>query len=42
MYGWERMQEMVGINWVLAQGIIYALGLVPFTVSSRRRLFLLL
>ncbi|KAL8964651.1 MAG: hypothetical protein Q9183_004304, partial [Haloplaca sp. 2 TL-2023] len=31
MYGWEHMQQMVGLNWVLAHGVIYALGLVPFT-----------
>ncbi|KAL8870040.1 MAG: hypothetical protein Q9174_003818 [Haloplaca sp. 1 TL-2023] len=30
MYGWEHMQQMVSLNWVLAHGAIYALGLVPF------------
>ncbi|KAL8855375.1 MAG: hypothetical protein Q9178_007972 [Gyalolechia marmorata] len=35
MYGWERMQQLVGIKWVLAHGVVYALGLVAFSVSSR-------
>ncbi|KAL8846673.1 MAG: hypothetical protein Q9221_008259, partial [Calogaya cf. arnoldii] len=30
MYGWEHMQQMVGLSWVLAHGLTYALGLVPF------------
>ena len=34
MYGWEHMQQMVGLSWVLAHGLTYALGLVPFLVSS--------
>lgn len=34
LYGWAGMEEMVGIKWVLAQGGMYLLGLVPFVVRT--------
>lgn len=34
LYGWAGMEEMVGLKWVLAQGGMYLLGLMPFLVSA--------
>lgn len=33
MYGWDHMDDMVGLKWVLSEGSVYALGLAPFLVS---------
>lgn len=32
MYGWEHLNDMIGLKWVLLQGAIYLIGVLFFLV----------
>jgi len=34
LYGWQRMDQLVGLRWVLAHGVTYLLSLAPFIVRN--------
>ncbi|KAI6797873.1 hypothetical protein KC363_g6974 [Hortaea werneckii] len=39
MYGWEHLNDMIGLKWVLLQGAIYLLGVSFFLTEMPERAF---
>jgi predicted membrane channel-forming protein YqfA (hemolysin III family) len=39
LYGWQRMDELVGLRWVLAHGLVYLASLGPFMVCNHLHCF---
>ncbi|KAI7204423.1 hypothetical protein KC316_g2198 [Hortaea werneckii] len=39
MYGWEHLNDMIGLKWVLLQGAIYLIGILFFLTEMPERAF---